>query len=135
MSEYGKKLDRFVEVVRELRSEEGCPWDRQQSPESLQRYLHEETREAIEAINEGDHHHTRDELGDILYLIVLLARIYEEKGSFNIGDVIEAITEKMIRRHPHVFSDEEIGSISDLKSRWREIKDREKFSDNNPEKN
>ena len=135
MTNYGKKFDRFVDIVKELRSENGCPWDKEQSPTSLKRYLLEETQEAIEAITANNHQHIKDELGDILYIIVLLAHIHNEKNLFNIGDVIEAITDKMIRRHPHVFSDEKIETVAELRKKWLEIKDIEKSSSIIPKKN
>lgn len=135
MTNYGKKFDRFVDIVKELRSENGCPWDKEQSPTSLKRYLLEETQEAIEAITANNHQHIKDELGDILYIIVLLAHIHNEEDFFNIGDVIEAITDKMIRRHPHVFSDEKIETVAELRKKWLEIKDIEKSSSIIPKKN
>jgi len=135
VTDYGEKFDRFVKVVQELRSERGCPWDREQSPDSLTRYLREETSEAIEAIKKGDRAHIKDELGDIIYVIVLIARIYDEEHYFDINDVVQAVTEKMIRRHPHVFGDEKIETVSELRSRWLEIKDSEKPSGNDPKKN
>lgn len=135
MTGYGNKLDRFVEIVSNLRSENGCPWDKEQTASTLKRYLMEETRETIEAIEANNSYSTRDELGDLLYLIVLLAQIHNEQGSFNMGDVIDAITEKMIRRHPHVFGDEEIGSVEELRVKWKEIKDNEKNSCHDPKKN
>lgn len=135
MTNYGKKFDRFVDIVKELRSENGCPWDKEQSPTSLKRYLLEETQEAIEAITANNHQHVKDELGDILYIIVLLAHIHNEENLFNMGDVIEAITDKMIRRHPHVFSDEKIETVAELRKKWLEIKDIEKSSSIIPKKN
>ena len=135
MTNYGKKFDRFVDIVKELRSENGCPWDKEQSPTSLKRYLLEETQEAIEAITANNHQHIKDELGDILYIIVLLAHIHNEEKLFNMGDVIEAITDKMIRRHPHVFSDEKIETVAELRKKWLEIKDIEKSSSILPKKN
>jgi tetrapyrrole methylase family protein/MazG family protein len=135
VTNYGKKFDRFVDIVKELRSENGCPWDKEQSPTSLKRYLLEETQEAIEAITANNHQHIKDELGDILYIIVLLAHIHNEEKLFNIGDVIEAITDKMIRRHPHVFSDEKIETVAELRKKWLEIKDIEKSSSIIPKKN
>jgi MazG family protein len=135
VTNYGKKFDRFVDIVKELRSENGCPWDKEQSPTSLRRYLLEETQEAIEAITANNHQHIKDELGDILYIIVLLAHIHNEEDFFNIGDVIEAITDKMIRRHPHVFSDEKIETVAELRKKWLEIKDIEKSSSIIPKKN
>ena len=135
MTNYGEKFDRFVDIVKELRSENGCPWDKEQSPASLKRYLLEETQEAIEAITANNHQHIKDELGDILYIIVLLAHIHNEENLFNIGDVIEAITDKMIRRHPHVFSDEKVETVAELRKKWLEIKDIEKSSSIIPKKN
>ena len=132
---YGKKLDYFIEIVKKLRSAEGCPWDKEQSPSSLKRYLKEETQETIEAIDTNNPQHIKEELGDILYIIVLLAQIYNEEKLFNIGDVFDSISEKMIRRHPHVFGDEKIKTVAELREKWLEIKDIEKSSSNAAKKN
>ena len=135
VSNYGKNFDRFINIVRELRSESGCPWDKEQSPDSLKRYLLEETQETIEAINNNNQQHIKDELGDILYVIVLLAQIHNEVNAFDIGDVIDSITDKMIRRHPHVFNDEKIETVAELRKKWLEIKNMEKSLDSNTKKN
>ena len=135
VSNYGKNFDRFIDIVRELRSENGCPWDKEQSPDSLKRYLLEETQETIEAINNNNQQHIKDELGDILYVIVLLAQIHNEVNAFDIGDVIDSITDKMIRRHPHVFNDEKIETVAELRKKWLEIKNMEKSHDSNTKKN
>ena len=135
MSELQKIFDEFVVIVKELRSENGCPWDRQQSPLSLKRYLAEETGELLEAIDADDKQHVKEELGDLLYLIVLLAQIYSENNSFAISDVIETIKAKMIRRHPHVFSNKKIESIAELREMWLKIKDTEKADRTDPKKN
>jgi MazG family protein len=132
---YGEKFDRFIKIVEELRSENGCPWDREQTPASLKRYLQEETIETIEAINSDNHLHIKDELGDLLYLIILIAQIHNEKDFFNIGDVVDAITDKMIRRHPHVFENEKIETVAELREKWQEIKKRENASAIIPKKN
>lgn len=126
MTDTGEKFVHFVDIVKALRSEQGCPWDREQSALSLKRYLLEETHELLEAIDAGDHHEVKEELGDLLYVIVLLSQIHTEEHSFAIGDVIEAISAKMVRRHPHVFKDETIGSTAELRQKWLEIKKREK---------
>jgi len=128
MTEFGEKLDRFVDIVKELRSKDGCPWDKEQSPISLKHYLKEETREAIEAIDADNPQNIKEELGDILYIIILLAQIYNEEKLFDMGDIIDTITEKMIRRHPHVFGDEKIETVAELRKKWLEIKDIEKGS-------
>jgi tetrapyrrole methylase family protein/MazG family protein len=135
VSNYGKKFDRFIDIVKELRSENGCPWDKEQSPDSLKRYLLEETQETIEAINNNNQQHIKDELGDILYVIVLLAQIHNEVNAFDIGDVIDSITDKMIRRHPHVFNNEKIETVAELRKKWLEIKNMEKSHDSNTKKN
>ncbi len=135
VSNYGKKFDRFINIVRELRSENGCPWDKEQSPDSLKRYLLEETQETIEAINNNNQQHIKDELGDILYVIILLAQIHNEVNAFDIGDVIDSITDKMIRRHPHVFNDEKIETVAELRKKWLEIKKIEKSSSDISKKN
>ena len=135
MTDYGKKFDLFVNIVRQLRSKSGCPWDREQSPSTLKRYLLEETRELLEAIDTQNEHHIKEESGDLLYLIILLAQIYEEDAHYDIGDVLDTVTAKMIRRHPHVFADEKITSVADLRQKWLEIKKSEKTTHNDPEKN
>lgn len=135
MPDTGEKFDRFVELVRELRSENGCPWDRKQSPLSLKRYILEEANELLEAIDAEDHQHVKEELGDLLYIIILLAQINEEKGFFAINDVIDAIQAKMIRRHPHVFSNLQVESMTELRENWLKIKANEKASALKPKKN
>ena len=135
VSNYGKKFNRFIDIVRELRSENGCPWDKEQSPDSLKRYLLEETQETIEAINNNNQQHIKDELGDILYVMVLLTQIHDEVNAFDIGDVIDSITDKMIRRHPHVFNDEKIETVAELRKKWLEIKNMEKSHGSNTKKN
>ena len=135
MSDLNKSFDGFVNIVKELRSNDGCPWDRQQSPLSLKRYLTEETDELLEAIDADDKQHVKEELGDILYLIVLLAQIYSEEDSFAMHDVIEAISAKMIRRHPHVFSNKKIETVAELRKLWTEIKEIEKTNLSDPKKN
>ena len=135
MTDNGKKFDGFIDIVRELRAEKGCPWDRKQSPVTLKRYLLEETRELIEAIDTGDHQHIKEEFGDLLYIITLLAQIHSEQNFFAIGDVIESISAKMVRRHPHVFAGEKIESTAELRQKWLEIKDCEKAGPDQPKKN
>jgi len=135
MTDSGKKFDSFIDIVRELRSAKGCPWDREQTPSSLKRYILEETQELLEAIDTSDHRHVKEELGDLLYLIVLQAQIHNEEGFFSINDVIDSISTKMIRRHPHVFNDEQIGSRAELRQKWLEIKNSEKAGRTKPEKN
>lgn len=134
MEGYGKKFEVFVDIVKTLRSEKGCPWDKKQSPHSLQRYLQEETLELIDAIDANDKQHIKEELGDLLYLVVLLTQIHSEENFFAIGDVIEAISNKMVRRHPHVFAGEKIESNDALRQKWLQIKNSEKSACNKTKK-
>lgn len=99
----GRALLDLVEVIDRLRSPGGCPWDRAQDHRSLARYLLEETYETLEAIDSGDQDHLQEELGDLLMQVVFHARVAAEDGSFTIDDVAAGITEKLVRRHPHVF--------------------------------
>ena len=135
MTDSGEKFDHFVDIVRKLRSAKGCPWDREQSPLSLKRYLLEETHELLEAIDANDQEHVKEELGDLLYLIILLAQIHSEEHFFDIGEVIAAISAKMVRRHPHVFNEQIIESAAELRQNWLEIKRREKADRIKPKKN
>ena len=126
MSNIDHMFNDFVKLVEKLRSPEGCPWDRDQTTSSLKRYLLEEVQETIEAIDDNDPDHIKEELGDLLYLIVLLAQINTDKNLFDIAGVIDSISKKMRRRHPHVFGDKVIGSADELRQQWLKIKNKEK---------
>ena len=115
-------LDELIAVVARLRGEHGCPWDRAQTADSMRPYVLEECYEVLDAIERGDDDDLRSELGDLLFQIVLLARMKEESGHFTVFEVIEAITNKMVARHPHVFdpahqSDRDEGEISAWEAR------------------
>jgi tetrapyrrole methylase family protein/MazG family protein len=112
----------LVALVETLRSDHGCPWDREQTPEQIKTYLLEEAYEVLEALESGNPENLCAELGDLLFHIVFLARIFEEAGGFNIKDVVQAISGKMIRRHPHVFGQAEVSSSDEVRQRWHEIK-------------
>src|SRR4029453_8925793 len=99
----GAKFDRLVEIMRTLRAPGGCPWDREQTHASLRPFVLEETYEVLEAIESGQPANLCEELGAFLFEAVFLARISEEAGDFTIGDAIDAISDKLVRRHPHVF--------------------------------
>lgn len=119
-------FERLVALVRRLRSENGCPWDRCQTHESIRRYLVEEAYEVVDAIDSGDPGELREELGDLLLQIVFHAQMSQEQGLFDIDLVIEGLITKMIRRHPHVFSGAEAGDPETVLRRWEELKLREK---------
>lgn len=105
-----QELDRLVDIVARLRGEGGCPWDRAQTPATLRPYLLEEAYEALEALDGGRPEELRKELGDLLFQIVLLARMSEERGDFGLKDVIAGIADKMVLRHPHVFDPDHVDS-------------------------
>ncbi len=119
-------LESLTAIMEKLRSDQGCSWDREQTHQSLTRYLIEEAYEVIDAIEQQDPQALAEELGDVLLQIVFHAQIASENGQFTMDDVLKAVCEKMIRRHPHVFADTEINSVEDVLSNWEAIKKREK---------
>ncbi len=121
-----RPLYQFEEIIAALRGENGCPWDRKQTHQSLRPYLIEEAYEALDAIESGDPHHIREELGDILLQIYLHAEIAREQNHFTIDDVARSIIEKIILRHPHVFGDARVRDADHVADRWEQIKKTEK---------
>ncbi len=122
-----KEFERLVEIIKKLRGEGGCPWDREQTLETLKPCLMEETCEVLEAMDEGGEE-LKGELGDLLMNIVFQADICEDEGKFNIEDVARGINEKMIRRHPHVFKEKDDSITSNqVLANWEEIKKTEKI--------
>ena len=116
------KFSRLVEIMALLRSEKGCPWDRDQTFASLRQHLLEEAYEVMESIDDGKFDELPGELGDLLLQIVFQAQIAAEEDLFDIGDVIDSITEKLIRRHPHVFGDKQIDSTEEQIIHWERSK-------------
>ncbi len=127
MSDLNKKFSKLTETVMELRSDHGCPWDKRQTNESLVKYLNSEVEELLTAIKNKDPENLCEELGDVLYLIVMISQINSETGAFDISEVIEGVTQKLIRRHPHVFAGAKINSEHELREQWEKIKAAEKF--------
>ncbi len=119
-------FSRLVDIMSSLRGEQGCPWDKEQDRNSLKPFLVEESYEVLEAIDDGDPEKLKEELGDLLFQILFHAQISSEEGAFDIGDVLTAITEKMVRRHPHVFGGEEVKDSRQVLINWEQIKAREK---------
>jgi len=119
-------FDAFVRVVAKLRSPEGCPWDREQTHESLKPYVVEEAYEVVEAIDQGHPAALSDELGDLLLQVVLHAQVADEAGEFDISDVLKAIGAKMVRRHPHVFGEVCVSGAREVLANWETIKKTEK---------
>jgi tetrapyrrole methylase family protein/MazG family protein len=112
----------LYETVVRLRGEGGCPWDREQNPETLRGDLIEETYECIEAIDEKDSGHIREELGDLFLLVTMLSYMHEQEGLFTVADVLEGITAKLIRRHPHVFGETKVRDSAEVLQNWAKIK-------------
>jgi MazG family protein len=125
----GTRFERLVEIMRRLRAPDGCPWDREQTPASLRPFVLEETYEVLEAIDSGSPAHLCEELGDFLFEAVFLAQMSEEKGDFDIGDAIDAICDKLVRRHPHVFARSEGDTpltSNQVIEKWETLKARER---------
>jgi MazG family protein len=117
---------RLLAIMAKLRSPEGCPWDAEQTPQSLKPYLLEETHEVLEAIDNEEPAAVCEELGDLLLQIVFQARIFEERGDFAMQNVIDGIAEKLIRRHPHVFAEAACLTPEEVSRQWDRIKSGEK---------
>jgi tetrapyrrole methylase family protein / MazG family protein len=127
-----KQFSTFRNIIAELRGPNGCPWDKEQTFESLKKYVIEELYELLEAVEEDDIDHIIEELGDVLLQVMLYAQIGEDEGLFAIEDVIESISAKMVRRHPHVFGTVEVENAEEVVANWEEIKKQEKPSDTQP---
>jgi len=124
-----RKAENFkalVSIVERLRSPRGCPWDREQTMESLRTYLIEEVYEVIEAIDQGDPEALKEELGDLLFHILFLSRMAEEEKKFDIWEVIDGISKKMVGRHPHVFGEAKVSTPGEVERNWSNLKEREK---------
>lgn len=116
-------LESFTEIMAHLRDPEtGCPWDKEQTFSSLRKHIQEEAYEVMDALDSNDPHNINEELGDLLMLIVMTAQIGVESGDFNVYTVLNGITEKMLRRHPHIFGDVKIDNVDDVLINWQKIK-------------
>ena len=126
MAAAGEAFQKLVDVMRRLRGPDGCPWDRQQSIHSLRGFVLEETYEVLDAIDNDDHEALRGEIGDLLFEGVFLAQIESDEGRFDIVESLNAITEKLIRRHPHVFGTAQgVDTAGKVVEQWEQIKARE----------
>lgn len=121
-----ENLKELIDVIKVLRSENGCKWDKEQTHTSLRPNMLEEAYEAVDAIDNKDIKHLKEELGDVLLQVVLHSQIASEDGNFTIDDVAKGIKEKLIRRHPHVFGDVKVNSIDEIWENWEKIKQEEK---------
>lgn len=121
-----KNLEKLVEIIETLRGENGCVWDRAQTHQTLTPNMLEEAYEAVEAINENNPTHLREELGDVLLQVVLHSQIAKDNNEFDIEDVAKELNEKLIHRHPHVFGNAEVNSPQDVVENWDKLKQEEK---------
>lgn len=122
-----RALQQLIDVVAQLRSPDGgCPWDLAQTPQTLIPYVIEEAYEVVDAIRSGDNAAIAEELGDLLLQVVLQAQIAAESGKFSLTEVAQGITQKLIRRHPHVFGDVQVQSVDEVRQNWEQIKAAEK---------
>lgn len=127
-SKTARALQRLLTIMTRLRGPNGCPWDAEQTPESLKPFLLEECYETLEAIDSGQPEHICEELGDLLLQIVFHTTLYEERGAFDMSDVITGIADKLERRHPHVFGDSRCDTPDAVSEQWEAIKQLEKGS-------
>jgi nucleoside triphosphate diphosphatase len=122
----GERFERAVEIMHRLRAPGGCPWDREQTFDSITRYTVEETYEVLEAIEQRDWEELPGELGDLLLQVLFYAEMAEEAGHFSIDTVLETLSEKLVRRHPHVFGEVEAGTSQEVLKNWEAIKRQER---------
>ncbi len=121
-------LEDFKKIIARLRAEDGCPWDKVQTHQTLKEAMLEEAYEAVDAIEKNDIQNLKEELGDVLLQVVFHSQIEEEKGNFDLSDVITAISEKMITRHPHIFAKEKADTPQEVLQNWEQIKKKENTS-------
>lgn len=121
-----KNLEELISVIAKLRAPDGCPWDREQTHQTLRPNMLEEAYEAVDAIDENDMAHLKEELGDVLLQVLLHSQIASEHGDFNIEDVAKELKEKLIHRHPHVFGKTKVKSAQEVKKNWDMLKAEEK---------
>ncbi len=119
-------FEALIALARYLRTPEGCPWDREQGAADFARFLADEVQEQVEALDSGDSEHAREEFGDVFFTLLATAAAAEEEGRFRLGDALEQIHEKMIRRHEHVFGDATAETAEDAIRVWEEVKRKEK---------
>lgn len=131
MANNNTELQTLFDTIITLRGDKGCPWDKKQTSRTLSRYLLSETTELIAAIDNNDANNTCEELGDVLYILIMIAEINREQGLFDFNDVIREINTKLIRRHPHVFAGQPYESEEQLAAQWQAIKALEKKSNTN----
>jgi MazG family protein len=130
MSSAALEFDRLIAIVAKLRAPDGCPWDREQTIDSLKPFILEETYEVLEAIDQHDHRALCEELGDFLFEAVFVAQLEDEAGRFSIADAVKSVADKLVRRHPHIFLRDQgepaLGTADEVRTRWEQIKSEER---------
>jgi tetrapyrrole methylase family protein / MazG family protein len=126
MNDAQKELQELITLIKKLRAPDGCPWDQKQTQQDIGKYLLDESYEVLDALAEKNPRHIQEELGDLLFQILFITEIASESREFSLADVMAAIKEKMIRRHPHVFGDVKVNSVREVKENWQEIKKKER---------
>src|SRR5215213_10178779 len=130
MSTAADQFTRLIEIMALLRAPDGCPWDREQTIDTLKPYILEETYEVLDAIDAHDHGALREELGDFLFEAVFVAQLEDEAGHFSIADAVKSVADKLVRRHPHVFLRDQgepaLGTADAVRTRWEQIKAEER---------
>ena len=121
-----KELDEIIELLEKLRAEKGCPWDREQTIKSLRKDLKDEFEEVIQAIDKEDHDNLKEEIGDLIWTLLLMVQIAKEQELFEVVDVLKNTRDKIIRRHPHVFGNEKAGDAEDALRISNRVKEMEK---------
>jgi len=130
----GTSFEAFAEIVAHLRAPDGCPWDMEQTHESLRKHLLEESYEAISAIDSGDFASMREEFGDMLLQVVLQSQIANDEKQFNVNQVVQGIYSKIVRRHPHVFGDVKLDGVDGVLANWEKLKEKERKDNGQNEK-
>ena len=120
------QVNRLIDIVKKLRAPDGCPWDREQTHQSVRGHLVEECAELLEAIDLHDSDKMREEIGDVLMHLILHSEIESENGNFNFYDVAKELGDKLVRRHPHVFGEEKVNDSDDVLKIWQDVKKKEK---------
>ena len=126
MTNKNVNIEPLLQTINTLRGQQGCPWDKKQTCDSLKKYLQSECTELLEAIDKNDHTNICEELGDVLYVLIMISEINNDMGLFSLNEVIESINAKLIRRHPHVFAGTKYENDEQLAAQWQAIKAMEK---------
>jgi len=127
MNKTSKSFQSLMEITQKLRDPKiGCPWDKEQTITTLQKYMKEESEEVFEAIKNNDMENLKEELGDLFFNVILMSYVAEQEGKFTVQEVIESISKKLVRRHPHVFGNKKCNTSEEVLKQWKEIKKNEK---------